>query len=221
MFVLSLVFWLILYTLGTCLESIRVKQGRWPGRNASRSTTALAGSLLYAVIMILVGLPILVLDFNVSEANNGMQNAILAFSLAWIIVNTLWIIYEKFWKKDLIVQHLVVLVGMSWVLYTDRNGWEMTAAATVGEILPCLYIGLLAKRWKYGSEHFFFINDTAHVISFIITRFGIYSILAYLVVAADDAHVVLATSAIGLLLICYYWGVKLIRKYLDKWGHRL
>ncbi|MDQ3234728.1 MAG: hypothetical protein M3Q07_23225, partial [Pseudobdellovibrionaceae bacterium] len=84
-----------------------------------------------------------------------------------------------------------------------------------------LYLGLLAKRLKFGSERFFFVNDSIFVLSFIVIRYCFFSVLAYLVVGGDETHPVLATLALLLLLINYYWGVMLVRKYLDKWGHKL
>jgi hypothetical protein len=221
MFLLSLIFWLIFYALGTRLESARIREGRWAQRGGSRSATALAGTLIYATTMIVFGIPILCLDFNVGQANTWAQNTLLQFSLGWFIISLIWIFYEKFMKSDLILQHVICMTGLIWVLYTGRNGWEMTAAASVGEVLPCLYIGLLAKRWKYGTERFFFVNDSVFMISFILTRFFFFSVLAYLVVGGDDTHIILASSALALLLLSYYWGVLLIRKYLDRWGHKL
>ncbi|HYX38876.1 MAG TPA: hypothetical protein VE954_37700 [Oligoflexus sp.] len=221
MFLASLISWLIIYALGTRLEATRVQQGRWIARGKNRSTIALAATLVYTTIMIVAGVPILLLDFNVGSTNNEMQNLILSFSLGWFIVDTIWAVFEKFWKIDLFMQHLVCSAGLGWVLYTQRNGWEMLGAAGAGEIFPCLYLGLLAKRLKFGSERFFFVNDSIFVLSFIVIRYCFFSVLAYLVVGADETHPVLATLALLLLLINYYWGVRLVRKYLDKWGHKL
>lgn len=219
MLIAFLAFWFLLYSGGTWIENDRVKRGRWPDRGDRMSTTGLLGTLLHATIAILVGLPIILSDMNLNDKNTWAQSTFLLFSIAWFAVDTIWIVYERNWKIDFILHHIICLIGL-WNIYSiGYYGWVTTAAISIGEMGPCFYIEILAKRWKYGSTRFYFINDTAYVISFSITRFILYTALT-LILLLGDPPLLVKIPVIGLLAISYYWAVLLIRKYWTRWHAR-
>ncbi len=216
MLVLMVATWFLIYALLFGFERYQITNNNWPKPIQTMSTTAILGTLIHAAIVISCGLYVL-LDYT--SALNPLtfsQHLLIAFSLSWFLIDSLWIMVDRNWRKDMILHHIICIMGLSVALQSQKYGWIIVATICIGEMGPCVYLDMMAKRFGWHTPRFEWWNDTAYLISFTLTRFGLYSGLCVMSFIEPLPNW-LRAPGLALLAMSYYWNILLIKKYIRRW----
>ncbi len=214
-FQLSLAFWITLYECLHQFEQRQIIQNIWPEVENSSSTTVVIGTIAHAAIVIPLGLCVISQDSRLEIMTDVQRNFIL-ISYAWFWIDCLWILRDRNWRKDMIFHHIICMITIQTVLSSNSHGFLQSAVICFGEMGPCVYFDVLAKRWNMCTDRFSFINDTSYVIIFSLTRFIIIPIIGYLLWISCDLWLLRLTTTC-MIILSIYWGLLVAKKYYFRW----
>lgn len=160
--------------------------------------------------------------WDVFGANNKVfHNAILIVTLGYFLFDFTWCCMSGTEGAPMLAHHVVSLFILSFTLYTQKSGAEVTAVCFGAEVTN----PLLQLRW-FLREHNHYetlvgnVNDYIFVFSFAFWRFGPGSYLLYRAVTSEQVDVVVKAGAVLLYLISLVFmhgvGKFFLRKYYWK-----
>ncbi|XP_030950594.1 TLC domain-containing protein 5-like [Quercus lobata] len=144
-----------------------------------------------------------------ASKSSPKQMQTLAVTLSYMIYDLVCSLFNKKFKLDNSIHHLVSIVGMGAGLAYNKSGSELVAALWVSEISsPFLHLRELLKELGYKDTDLNLVADILFAAIFTFARMGCGSYITYLTVAANNPFVIKA-MALSLLLVSAFWFYKI------------
>ncbi|KAK4599851.1 hypothetical protein RGQ29_009775 [Quercus rubra] len=144
-----------------------------------------------------------------ASKSSPKQMQTLAVTLSYMIYDLVCSLFNKKFKLDNSIHHLVSIVGMGAGLAYNKSGSELVAALWVSEISsPFLHLRELLKELGYKDTDLNLVADILFAVIFTFARMGCGSYITYLTVAANNPFVIKA-MALSLLLVSAFWFYKI------------
>lgn len=214
-FLASILIWTSLFLVGNGIEFGFGRKRPTYDTIANRVLT-----LLHAAFAIGFGLTAIVLRFNIGEVNTPFQTKVIAFSLAFFVVDFGVMIGLRYKRRDFYFHHLMCFFVEGYGLLAGTSGWEICSSIAFGEMGPCFYLGLLARRLEIRSPRFYWWNDHAYLAAFLFSRWAAIPVLVYLTLRSPVTAPYIKVFALVFLILGLYWGIALLKRHYKKYGVR-
>lgn len=146
-----------------------------------------------------------------ASTSSPKQMETLAVSVGYLIYDLVCGIFEKQFKIDNAIHHLVSIIGLGAGLSYQRCGSEMVAALWITELSsPFLHLRELLKELGYRDTDINLTADIAFAAIFSFARMIGGPYLTYVTLYADNP-ILIKAMALSLQLVSGFWFYKIVR----------
>lgn len=152
------------------------------------------------------------------EANTKLHNAAMVLSLGYFLFDFAWCIYMKTEGPVMLAHHVVSIFSMSYVLYQNKFGSELTAVMGASELTnPLLQLRWFLKATGHYNGKKALLLDWIFVILFLSSRLGVGTVFHYVCQTSPKLDFITKAGGQAFYIISVVFGIQLCmflyRKY--------
>lgn len=157
----------------------------------------------------------------IGEANTSLHNTVMIISLGYFLFDFAWCMYMKTEGWVMLSHHIVSILGLSYVLYQNKFGSELTAVMGASEFTnPLLQLRWFLKASGHYTGRKALFLDLTFVILFIASRLGVGTLFHIVCQTSPKLDIIVKGGGQLFYIISWVFGIQLIyycyRKYIRK-----
>lgn len=155
------------------------------------------------------------------EVNTSLHNTAMIISLGYFLFDFAWCMYMKTEGWVMLSHHVVSILGLSYVLYQNKFGSELTAVMGASEFTnPLLQLRWFMKHSGYYTGRRAAFLDWMFVILFIGSRLGVGSLFHIVCQTSPKIDIITKAGGQAFYIISWMFGIQLICYVYRKYIHR-
>ena len=152
------------------------------------------------------------------EVNTNLHNTAMILSLGYFLFDFAWCMCMKTEGWVMLAHHIVSILGLSYVLYQNKFGSELTAVMGASEFTnPLLQLRWFMKKSGIYTGWKALLLDLAFVVLFIGSRLGVGSLFHFVCQTSPKLDIITKAGGQAFYIISWIFGIQLIHFFYKKY----
>lgn len=146
------------------------------------------------------------------EVNTSLHNAAVVLSLGYFLFDFAWCMYMKTEGSVMLAHHVVSIFGLSYVLYQNKSGCELTAVVGASELTnPLLQLRWFLKSTGRYHGRTALLLDWTFVVLFLTSRLGAGTAFHYVCQTSPKLDLITKAGGQAFYIISVIFGFQLCK----------